>query len=82
MDNSTKIEILKTVAAEIGAKWYGNAGYCGRGMVGKHCAAIVCERGDENDIVLAAATRHIKGARIDNLGMRSIVYWPSVEITP
>ena len=48
--------------------------YSGRGMMGRTCLGIVCER--PIDIIEEAAQRGITGAKMDSMGMQSIIYWP------
>lgn len=52
--------------------------YSGRCMYGKECLAISCE--SAMDCIEEAAAEGFRGARQDSLGLRYIVYWPSLEI--
>lgn len=52
--------------------------YSGRCMYGRECLAIVCD--DSTQCIEEAAAEGFRGANQDSLGMRSIVYWPRMEI--
>ena len=51
--------------------------YSGRGMYGKVCASINGK--NPYAIIEEAASRGIRGARVDSLGLGSVVYWPTLE---
>lgn len=65
--------------------------YSGRGMFGAQCLAVTFERGvSESEIVaeaLCSASYNqmsevrtaVKGARTDNMGLGTVLYWPNVE---
>lgn len=48
--------------------------YSGRGMYGKTCIGIVCD--DPEDVIAEVGVR---GAQMDSMGRRTIVYWPKVK---
>lgn len=51
--------------------------YSGRSMYGKECPSI---RGPDTIIIIEeAATRDLRGARTESLGLGSVVYWPALE---
>lgn len=48
--------------------------YSGRGMFGATCIGFVT--GNASDVIAEAGVR---GAKTDNLGTRTIVYWPNIK---
>lgn len=50
--------------------------YSGRGMFGKICYGITT--GDPDGIREEAAARGLRGASVDRMGLRYIVYWEHV----
>jgi hypothetical protein len=74
------MEQLEEVVAEVAGSRLYEGGYSGRFMFGKKCYGIVCSNATE--VIEAAASRGLKGARFDNLGHDFIVYWPSMEYKP
>ena len=48
--------------------------YSGRGMFGRICVGIVCD--NPNHVIAALG---IQGAKTDNMGLQTIVYWPKIE---
>ena len=70
----TDIEKIESVAKDAG--WEVRRDYSGRGMFGKTCVGIVCRR--PIMAIEFAAERGIRGARIDDMGLDSIVYWPAI----
>lgn len=82
---------MKMVAGELDLSV---TSYSGRGMHGDVCAAIVCDEVIPTVVALmhcvGVLERYIdidptewvellSGTRFDEMGMRKIVYWPSVE---
>lgn len=53
------------------------ADYSGRGMYGSTCAAIVTK--EHHKIIERAAQLGILNAKVDNMGMESVVYWPKLK---
>ena len=53
--------------------------YSGRGMFGKTCLAITT-RGSATEIIELAAEKKIRGAKMDNMGMGFVVYWPHISV--
>lgn len=70
-----KIEAVHDVADEIGGKV--RTDYSGRGMYGKTCYGITCD--NEDECIEAAGAKGLRGARTDNMGRGTIVYWPSIK---
>lgn len=67
------IDILESICDEIGNANV-HQGYHGRGMYNSTCLAISVDHFIE--AIEKAAEKGVTGARIDNLGMGYIVYWP------
>ncbi len=63
------IDKLKAVAERMDSRF--TATYSGRGMMGRTCFAIITETPE--DVIAEAG---IRGARVDDMGLRSVVYWP------
>jgi hypothetical protein len=68
--------------------------YSGRGMFGAECMAVTFDRDvSETEIVTealergyavgtdAAVKQALKGARFDNMGLGTVMYWPDVPYT-
>jgi hypothetical protein len=72
MAKKTALQKLKRLAEENDWKFY--SGYSGRGMYGKRCAGIVTDQPHE-----CIAIAGIRGAKLDNMGLQYIVYWPNIE---
>ena len=51
--------------------------YSGRGMYGKNCVGIVTSNPVE--VIELAAQVGITGAKMDSMGMDTIVYWPKIQ---
>jgi hypothetical protein len=68
----TKQIKIKTIAER--NDWRVRLNYSGRGMYGKTCLAVIGE--SPEDII---ATVGIQGAKIDNMGLDYIVYWPNIS---
>lgn len=64
-------------ASDTEAKIYEN--YSGRGMYGKTCIGVSCDRYDDIKIIERAAVQGLSGAKMDSLGMGTIVYWPEFQ---
>lgn len=75
METKDQIEALQEVADEIGGKF--RKSYSGRCMYGRSCVGIVTD--DPIACIEEAASKGIKGAKMDNMGLSSIVYWPDIE---
>lgn len=69
------LEAICEVADEIGGSV--RTDYSGRGMYGKKCVGIDCRNATE--CIELAASKGIKGARQDNMGLDMIVYWPHIQ---
>jgi len=70
----TNIEKIESVAKDAG--WEVRRDYSGRGMFGKTCVGIVCRR--PIMAIEFVAELGVRGAKIDDMGLDSIVYWPAV----
>ena len=75
MSNERKLEIIRETAAATGGSVYPD--YSGRGMFGAKCAGIACD--DSHGTIEEAASRGLRGAKVDQLGRGYIVYWPGVQ---
>jgi hypothetical protein len=75
MSSTKALNKIRYIAEEYG--WKFTEGYSGRGMYGRTCVGIVTE--SPNDCIAAVG---IKGAQLDNMGMKYIVYWPNVKSEP
>jgi hypothetical protein len=51
--------------------------YSGRGMFGARCMGIVTD--DPQGLIEEAASRGLRGAKVDGMGRDSIVYWERVS---
>ena len=76
MTNKDKINILAEIAEYDGESSL-REDYSGRCMCGDTCIGIVTPYPTE--IMEEAATAGITGARTDSMGLKTIVYWPSVK---
>lgn len=68
-------EKVRAVAEEIGGTV--REDYSGRGMYGATCYGIVTD--DATNCLEIAGEHGLKGARTDGMGLKTIVYWPSIE---
>lgn len=69
------IEILKSMQhAGYGAL---RTDYSGRFMYGARCAGLITDR--PIDCIEEAASRGLRGAHMDAMGVHTIVYWPTVK---
>lgn len=75
MTREEKISAIKETAEEIGGDVRDS--YSGRGMFGATCYGIVCD--DSNECIAIAGSKGLRCASRDNMGLHSIVYWPSVK---
>lgn len=75
MEHEEMIDVIESVAGAVGGEVY--EGYSGRGMFGRQCYGIVCSYAMK--AIEEAEAQGLRGARIDSMGLHSIVYWPSVE---
>lgn len=77
---------IKAIAYDANLDYY--EGYSGRGMFGRKCPGITTE--DKNllraaaDLVegcssVEAAGRLLRTARVDDMGLGLIVYWPEIQ---
>lgn len=68
-------KILKELADDVGGRLCSD--YSGRGMFGRECVGIVTD--SPMHVIEKAAARGVRGFRTDNMGLDTIVYWPSVK---
>ena len=66
------IDILEQIADEHDCSFRDS--YSGRGMMGRTCLGIVTNH--PIGIIEDAAQMGITGAKMDSMGMQSIIYWP------
>lgn len=78
MSREDKIEAIRNAAEAVDGKV--RPSYSGRGMFGRTCYGVSCQ--DASACIEETAALGVRGARQDSLGLRSIVYWPSVEGEP
>ncbi len=72
-DNDTKIAQLRELAKDRGDRF--REKYSGRGMYGRTCVGIVTD--SPEDVIADAG---IRGAHTDDMGLSTIVYWPSLSL--
>ena len=72
--SDTPLEALYNTAHELELSL---SSYSGRGMYGRLCPSI--SGPNALAIVEEAASRGVRGARIESLGLGSVVYWPALE---
>lgn len=87
MDSQQFIEMIEDAGCD-------TRSYSGRGMSGKQCVAFKCDRGTELYMIieiLSEATHNyeqeqidelakiLRGARTDDIGLGTIVYFPAIE---
>lgn len=80
MNTKNQHELVNAVhetADELGCEVYKD--YSGRGMYGRTCYGLASSDVSDSTIIEEAATRGLRGARVDNLGRGVIVYWPHVK---
>jgi len=75
MTHSEQVKAVMRTASEVGGTV--REDYSGRHMYGSMCYGVVCD--NVNECIEMAATHGLRGARIDSMGMRSIIYWPDIE---
>jgi len=73
-NNMTKQAKVRNVAAQLGKT---AQTYSGRGMFGVKCMAIVGT--NSTAIIERAAFLGLTGAKIDNMGLDYVVYWPQIQ---
>jgi hypothetical protein len=54
--------------------------YSGRGMFGAQCVGIVTS--EPMTVIKEAAARGIRGAKTDDMGLQTIIYWPHIQTQP
>lgn len=74
MTRQKQLEAIKEIAEEVGGTVRTN--YSGRCMYGKQCFGVVAR--SAGDIIEAAASRGIKRASQDSMGLGAIVYWQHI----
>ena len=75
MSRVDTIETIKDVAAMVMGDV--TSSYSGRGMYGMTCYGIKCY--EHRACIEEAAAKGIRGAQVDQMGKRMIVYWPSIQ---
>jgi len=76
-DKPSDAERIRTLARDRGADF--RPEYSGRGMFGATCVGIVTS--DANALMQEAGRRGInKTPQTDEMGLDTIVYWPSISI--
>jgi hypothetical protein len=75
MTTQEKIEVVQDLADEFDGRVHES--YSGRGMYGRTCYGVSVD-GNATDVIEEAAARGLRGACTDNLGLGTIIYWPSV----
>jgi len=71
------MKLIEVIAAKVQGKIY--EGYSGRGMFGATCWGITVSKSDVNKTIKVAEKLGLKNARIDDMGLDMIVYWPSTS---
>lgn len=75
MTHDQKIAAIEATADAVGGTV--RKSYSGRCMFGRTCYGIVCDFAET--CIEEAASRGLRGAKKDSMGLQAIVYWPSVE---
>ena len=75
MNQTQKIKLLYKIAHEINGTV--PESYSGRGVSGKSCCGISTAKPIE--CIETAASHGIRGARTNNMGLDTVVYWPSIS---
>lgn len=70
-----KLDAIKQIAEKVNGRV--RKDYSGRFMYGKTCLGIVCE--DPTEAIETAAQHGITNAKVDNMGLDYIVYWPNLK---
>lgn len=70
MTEQQKLDNIIDTANNLGLDFFE---YSGRGMHGSTCIAVKCDYPED-----VTNECDVPGARVDNLGKRSVVYWPNV----
>lgn len=70
-NQETVIEVAEIVGGEV------RLDYSGRGMFGVTCLGVVCD--DAMECIEEAASRGLRGAQRDSMGLSAIVYWPELK---
>ena len=81
-DISTKVrEILEEVLIDVGDEDSSiREEYNGRNMFGLTCFGIVVPANQYIQAIESAASRGLFGAKVDQMGLSAIVYWPYPRI--
>jgi len=74
-------KLLEIVVKASATPWKIRSSYSGRGMFGKTCWAVDGD-GDPMKIIEAAAALGLTGARMDDMGRGTIIYWPNYGVEP
>ena len=69
------IDVLDSICEEIDA--YVKDDYSGRGMFGRQCLAVSVP--EFIPFLERAAKNGLTGAKIDNLGLGYVIYWPKYD---
>lgn len=75
MTRINQIKAIERAAANVGGTVRND--YSGRGMFGARCYGIDCDNAAR--AIEEAAALGVRGAKVDNMGMGWIVYWPSIQ---
>lgn len=73
------IEVLRDLCAERDEGEELRTEYSGRGMMGATCLGVTTEHPAE--FIEEAAAAGVRGAKMDQMGRRFIVYWPDLKTT-
>lgn len=71
----TDQEKIVRIAEETDGRLYNN--YSGRGMYGEKCMGITHR--DSSRVIAEAGRAGLKNAKIDGMGMSSIIYWEQIK---
>lgn len=75
MTHDEQIAAICEVAEAVGGKV--RKDYSGRSMYGQTCYGISCE--DAGACLEESGAKGLRGGRTDTMGLRFIVYWPSIK---
>lgn len=74
-------EILEDVLVDVGDEDSKiRDDYSGRGMFGRTCLGIVVPANQYVSAIESAASRGLFGAKVDQMGLHMVVYWPRPRV--
>lgn len=77
MEFTKEQKAVQRLANDTGGKLYTD--YSGRGMYGDICMGVVIDNSDYEEVLEHAVKLGLKNHRTDSMGLRMIIYFPSVK---